>query len=180
MQVYSKGRNQLANSCFDNLIFSPGHIWCPFPLRLWLQGTNWIEITNSSEKIHAKESVGGDKPRLSRKCWCSVAQSCPTLCNPMDCSPPGSSVHGIFQARILEWIAIPFSRRSSWPKGGTWVSGSACRFFTIWATRGVYMQPESPGKTTTTQILPQSKHSHHKNKWQLPFQQIKLHKLQIL
>ena len=38
-------------------------------------------------------------------------QSCPTLCDPMDCSPPGSSVHGIFQARILEWVAIAFSRR---------------------------------------------------------------------
>ena len=38
-----------------------------------------------------------------------VAQSCPTLCNPMDCSPPGSSVHGIFQARVLEWVAIAFS-----------------------------------------------------------------------
>ena len=38
----------------------------------------------------------------------SVAQSCPTLCGPMDCSPPGSSVHGILQARILEWVAIPF------------------------------------------------------------------------
>ena len=40
----------------------------------------------------------------------SVAQSCPTLCDPTNCSPPGSSVHGILQARILEWIAIPFSR----------------------------------------------------------------------
>ena len=39
-----------------------------------------------------------------------VAQSCPTLCDPMDCSRPGSSTHGIFQARILEWVAIPFSR----------------------------------------------------------------------
>ena len=44
-----------------------------------------------------------------------VSQSCPTLCNPMDCSPPGSSVHGILQARILEWVAIPFSRGSSNP-----------------------------------------------------------------
>ena len=42
-----------------------------------------------------------------------VAQSCPTLWDPMDCSPRGSSVHGILQARILEWVAIPFSRRSS-------------------------------------------------------------------
>ena len=45
-----------------------------------------------------------------------VSQSWPTLCNPRDCSPPGSSVHGILQARILEWIAIPFSRGSSHPR----------------------------------------------------------------
>ena len=44
---------------------------------------------------------------------CSVTQSCLTLCNPMDCSPPGSSVHGIFQARILEWVAISFSRNAT-------------------------------------------------------------------
>ena len=42
-----------------------------------------------------------------------VTQSCPALCDPMDCSPPGSSIHGIFQARILEWVAVSFSRGSS-------------------------------------------------------------------
>jgi len=47
------------------------------------------------------------------------AQSCPTLCDPMDCSLPVSSVHEIFQARVLEWVAIPFSRGSSWPRDGT-------------------------------------------------------------
>ena len=51
-----------------------------------------------------------------------VAQSCPTLCDPMDCSLPGSSVHGIFQARRLEWVAISFSRRSSRPRDWTRVS----------------------------------------------------------
>ena len=49
----------------------------------------------------------------------SVSQSCPTLGDPMDCSPPGSSVHGIFQARILEWDAILFCRGSSWPRDWT-------------------------------------------------------------
>ena len=53
----------------------------------------------------------------------------------MDCSPPGSSVHGIFQARIVEWVAIPFSRGSSWPRDQTWISHFVGRFFTIWATR---------------------------------------------
>ena len=47
-----------------------------------------------------------------------VAQTCPSLCDPMDCSPPGSSVHGILQARVLEWVAMPFSRRSSQPRDG--------------------------------------------------------------
>ena len=51
------------------------------------------------------------------------------------CSPPGSSVHGISQARILEWVAIPFSRGSSQPRTWTWVSYTAGRFFTFWATR---------------------------------------------
>ena len=64
-----------------------------------------------------------------------VAQLCPTLCDPMDCSPPGSSVHGILQARILEWVAIPFSRGSSQPRDWTQPSLIAGRFFTIWATR---------------------------------------------
>ena len=62
---------------------------------------------------------------------CLVAQSRPTLCNPMDCSPPGHSVHGIIQERILEWVAIPFSRGSSPPRDRTQVSHVAGRFFTI-------------------------------------------------
>ena len=53
----------------------------------------------------------------------------------MDCSPPGSSVHGIFHTRVLWWVAIPFSRGSSWPRDQTWVSCIAGRFFTVWATR---------------------------------------------
>jgi len=64
-----------------------------------------------------------------------VAQSCLTFCDPMDCSPPGSSVHGILQARILEWVAISFSRVSSWPWDRTQISHIAGRLFTDWATR---------------------------------------------
>ena len=59
----------------------------------------------------------------------------PALCDPVDCSQPGSSVHGILQARILEWVAIPFSRGSSWPKDQTQVSCIAGGFFTLWASR---------------------------------------------
>ena len=57
-------------------------------------------------------------------------QSCVTLCDPLDCSPPGSSVHGILQARILEWVPISFSRGSSRPRNRTLVSCIADIFFT--------------------------------------------------
>ena len=69
---------------------------------------------------------------------CSVTKSCLTPCNPIDCSPPVSSFHGIFPARILEWVASSSSRRSSWPKDQTFVSCFSCiagGFFTtsaIW------------------------------------------------
>ena len=58
-----------------------------------------------------------------------VAQSCPTLCSPMDYSPPGSSVHGIVQARILQWVAISFSRGASRPRDQTQVSCIVGRIF---------------------------------------------------
>jgi len=64
-----------------------------------------------------------------------VAKLCPTLVTPMDCSLPGSFVHGILQARILEWVAISFSRGSSQPRNQTQISHTAGRFFTDWATR---------------------------------------------
>ena len=60
-----------------------------------------------------------------------VAQSCPTLCDPMDCSPSGSSVHGIFQARVLEWVAISISRGSSRTRDQTQVSRIVGRRFTV-------------------------------------------------
>ena len=69
----------------------------------------------------------------SRVCML-VAQLCSTLCDPMDYSSPGSSVHGILQARILEWVAMPFSRGSIQPRDGTQVSrmqADSLSFFTI-------------------------------------------------
>ena len=73
----------------------------------------------------------------NRKSENEVTQSCPTLCDPMDYSLSGSSVHGIYQARILDWIAISFSRRSSQPGDWTQVSHIEGSLFTIWATREV-------------------------------------------
>ena len=64
-------------------------------------------------------------------CVCLVAQSCLTLCDLKDCSPPGSSVRGILQARILEWVAMPSSRGSSQPRDRTQVSCIVGGFFTI-------------------------------------------------
>ena len=64
-----------------------------------------------------------------------IAQSCLTLCNPTDSDPPGSSVHEILQARILDWVVIPFSRGFSQPRDQTQVSCIVGRFFTIWTTK---------------------------------------------
>ena len=76
-----------------------------------------------------------------------VTQLYPILCDLMGCSPPGSSVHGILQARMLERVAIPFSRGSSWVKDRTWVSCNASRFFTNWATTEARV-PFKPSQTT--------------------------------
>ena len=72
-----------------------------------------------------------------------VAQSCPNLCDPVDCSLSGSSLLGILQARMLEWVAIPFSKGSSQPKDRTQASHIISRFFTIWATRKVQLPADS-------------------------------------
>ena len=82
-----------------------------------------------------------------------VAQSCPTLCDPMDCSPPGSSVHGIHQARILEWIAISFSRGSSQPRDRTQVSHIVGRCFNLWASRKTLRPPELTPKKDVLFII---------------------------
>ena len=75
--------------------------------------------------------LGPRKERKERKKEREVTQSCPTLCDPMDYSLPGSSVHGISQARILQWVAIPFSKGSSQPRDRTQVSCIAGRRFTL-------------------------------------------------
>ena len=72
-------------------------------------------------------SVSKNLVLLACVCVCAkLLQSCPTLCDPMDCSPPGSSVHGILQARILERVAMPSSRGSSQPRDGNHLSYISC------------------------------------------------------
>ena len=70
--------------------------------------------------------------RRSVKVLVTQPQSCPTLGDAMDWDPPGSSVHGILQARTLEWAAISFSRGSSRPRDRAWVCCTAGRLFTVW------------------------------------------------
>ena len=92
-----------------------------------------------------------------------LLQSCPTLCDPMDCSLSGSSVHGIFQARILELIAISFSRGFSQPRNWTQVSCIAGRFFPDWAMR------EAPKRVSSTNSPLSQRASHNRSPSASPF-----------
>ena len=88
-------------------------------------GTRWWTVNWCS---HCGKPYGGSSKSLKRTIVC--VPSCLTLCDPTDCSPPGSSVLGISQARMLDWVAIPFCRGSSWPRDRTHISCIASRFFT--------------------------------------------------
>ena len=83
-----------------------------------------VSVTETSKHIFA-----------SKICVSHSVVSSFLFYSPMDCSPPGSFLHGILQARILEWVAIPFSRGSSRSRDQSWISCIAGRFFTVWATR---------------------------------------------
>ena len=98
---------------------------------------NLIQIHNSNasiQKLKGKPLKSICFGRLPPKWSHEVIQWCPTLCDPMDCSLPGASLHGILQARVLEWVAISFSRGSSWPSDRTWVSRIAGRRSNLCAT----------------------------------------------
>ena len=85
-----------------------------------------LHIYNSMYMKVWNREIWRDRKHISE-----VTQSCLTLCDPMDCSLPGSSVHGIFQARVLEWVAVSFSRGSSQPRDQTRVYRTASRRFTV-------------------------------------------------
>ena len=119
-----RGRAQSSSACVPLLPFLPPHL--PLP---------------PTETFHLHFPVAISKTCCSRgiliiiKVKVLLALQCLTLCNPADCSPSGSSVHGTSQARTLEWVAIPLSGESSWPRDGTWVSRTAGGFFTICINR---------------------------------------------
>ena len=119
------------------LVFSSGHVWMwelddkeSWGLKNWCF---WTVVLRRLLRV----------PWTARRSSMSilkeseVTQLCPTLCNLVDCSPRGSSIPGILQARGLEWLAISFSRGSSQPRDWTQVSCIAGRYFTLWATREV-------------------------------------------
>ena len=112
---------------------------CPFHYR-WLEcKSRKSRNTWSSRQIWPWSSEWSSKEKKSE-----ITQACPTLFDPLDCSLPGSSILGIFKARILEWVCISFSRRSSQPRGWTWVSHIVGRCFTVWATREVNEAGQRP------------------------------------
>ena len=122
----------------------------PAMLETWVQSLGGEESLEKGKATHSSilawripwnvSSMGSQKHRVSSVCFSSpklhslsftclpakLLQSCPTHCEPIDCSPPGSSVHGILQARILRWVATPSSRGSSQPRDQTLVSYVSC------------------------------------------------------
>ena len=106
----------------------------------------WLCATSETAAHQAPPSLGFSSqehwsglpfpsPMHESEKWKWSRSVCLTLCNPVDCSPPGPFIHGVLQARIPEWVAIPLFRGYSQPRDWTQVCCIAGRFFTIWATR---------------------------------------------
>ena len=115
------------------LLESPGSL-----LILWI-ASHWFWLS-MEWGLGVFKFVDDSNAQWKFDAWCvyeerEVTQLCLTLCDPMGYSLPGSSIHGIVQARVLEWVAISFSRESSRPRDWTQVSRIAGRQFTDWATR---------------------------------------------
>ena len=122
------------------------YTWCYITLKTWNSKKYYkfqIILYKGKKKIHLSYQVWLFNNfilsllLMKVKVKVLVSQSCPTLCDPMNCSLPGFPVHGILLARALEWVAVTFSRGSSWPRDQFWVSCIAGRFFTIKAIREV-------------------------------------------
>ena len=139
----------LVSAVPHQLYVCPLYIYVPSLLLL----PSILTPSHSSRSSQSTELAPCAKQQLPTE-WMKTAQSCWTLCNPMDCSLPGSSIHGILQARILEWVAIPFSRGSSGPQDRTQISLIAGGFFTIWATRGTQiLTPPLPSRSSQSTEL---------------------------
>ena len=127
---------------------------CSVPPSAHLSNSVYYQVPSQMPKYSptffhgwGEEARGLNRVWVLEVKWSEVAQLCPTLCDPMGCSLSGPSVHGIFQARVLEWIAISFSRGPSWSRNRNQVSRIAGRRFTIWATREVTWVLEEQDKS---------------------------------
>ena len=123
--------NPLQDSCLENPR-DRGAWWAA--IYGVTQSWTWLKWLSSSSSSHFANTLFASSSRLCVLSVCSVTHSCPTLCNPMDCSPLGSNVHWILQARILEWQAISFSRGSSQPRDLTHVSCIDRQVLYYWVT----------------------------------------------
>ena len=124
----------LLDNCHDEIYWDPNSRTCECEL-LWkfcLCRCHQFQM-GSWQRALTQYDLGPYK----KKKWSEVAHLCLTLYNPVDCSLPGSSIHGIFQTRLLEWVAISFSSGYSQSRDRTWVFRIVGRRFTIWATRKV-------------------------------------------
>ena len=118
--IVSKAKFKFCTSIFLKFIYS----------NLFKLNLHWL-----CTKVFFRGLLCTNFPSLTES---EVTQSCPILCDPRDCNLSGSSVHAIFQARVLEWVAISFSRGPSQPRDWTRVSHIAGRCFMVWATREVH------------------------------------------
>ena len=139
--LHRSSQSYLKNTCICSGILNwTFSLWLSFCFCFFGESPDVVKLRKTSI-FHLKTDL--EMLGLSNEGMCAwewkkereVAQSCPTLCGPMDCSPPDSSIHEIFQARVLEWVGISFSRASSWLRDRTQVSRTAGGFFTVWATK---------------------------------------------
>ena len=107
-------------------------VFCLFVLYKDLLFSEQLYVYN---EIEESTEISHIPPSSMYACCCLVAKSCPALCNPIDCTLQGSSLHEIFQARILEWVTISFSRGSARPRDGTHASCTRRQITYHWATR---------------------------------------------
>ena len=117
-------------------------------IKITRRNINYLRYTDDTTLITEKSESENE-----------VAQFCLTIYNPMDCSLPGSSIHGIFQASILEWVAISFFRGSSRMRDWTQISHIAGRCFTIWATREALMTENEELKILLMKVKEESEKS---------------------
>ena len=122
---YRVGGTKCSSTCMG--FFAGGHCYLPHLHHSLVKSLSRVQLFAAPWTIAHQASLSMGFPR--QEDWCGLAKllkSCPALCNLMDCTPPGSSVHGILPARILEWAAMPSSRGFSQPRDQTCICYISC------------------------------------------------------